>query len=214
MNEAREGGTVRPEGGEGALSFVFVRHGETEFNLRGLLAGSTDVALTARGTQQAAAAAAALAAEPVRRVFTSPLRRARDTARAIAARHGVAPEIVQDLRERNWGTLEGRTFPADLYHPHPPGGEAMGAYLDRLRAAMACILPFAGAPGVVVVAHAGVFDGLCRVLAGLTAPPLIANAAPVWFGAVPGEPGRWRVLPLDPAALVAPGAAAVAGCAR
>ncbi|MGZ8230321.1 MAG: histidine phosphatase family protein, partial [Burkholderiales bacterium] len=80
--------------------FYFLRHGETETNAAGLVAGSLDVDLTARGREQALAAAEALADEPITGVYTSPLKRARETAEPIAARLRLPLNVVEDLAER------------------------------------------------------------------------------------------------------------------
>jgi broad specificity phosphatase PhoE len=68
------------------------------------------VPLTERGLRQAEALAEALAGVKVDAVYSSPLRRAIDTARAIASRHGL--EVVPDdrLTEMDVGDLDGLTF--------------------------------------------------------------------------------------------------------
>ena len=162
-------------------SFVFVRHGQTTFNLRGVLAGATDVPLTEQGVREAERTAAVLSGETVRRVYVSPLRRAAETGRIIAAVHGIEPVPVEAFRERSWGELEGKTFPADLGHPHPPGGESMGSFLERLKRGVESIFDDARTPGVVVVAHGGVFHGLCTALCGAPLPGVIGNAVPARF---------------------------------
>lgn len=75
---------------------VFCRHGETESNVGGWLAGSRDVSLTERGRAQARAAAAALAAQgsPVVAIYSSPQRRARETANVIGAALGLPVAVV------------------------------------------------------------------------------------------------------------------------
>ena len=88
--------------------FYFVRHGETETNAAGLIAGSLDVVLTARGREQAFAAGEALSSEPITAIYVSPLKRARETAEPIAARFHLPLIILDDLAERRWGALEGR----------------------------------------------------------------------------------------------------------
>jgi broad specificity phosphatase PhoE len=87
---------------------AFVRHGETPPNRAGLLLGRSDVALTDEGRAQAQRVAGALAGLGVERVFTSPLRRACDTAAPIAAACGQAVEVDERLVEVDYGEWEGR----------------------------------------------------------------------------------------------------------
>src|SRR6056297_2314192 len=60
-----------------------VRHGETDWNLRGLVQGSTDIPLNERGYSQARAAGAYLAGEQWDYLYASPLSRAHKTAVTI-----------------------------------------------------------------------------------------------------------------------------------
>lgn len=89
---------------------LFVRHGETDWNLDGRYQGHADVQLNERGRTQARALAEALAAEPVDAIYTSDLSRARDTAEIVAARLGITVVADPDLREIDVGAVEGLTF--------------------------------------------------------------------------------------------------------
>lgn len=87
---------------------VFARHGQTAPNRDGLVLGRADPELTDEGRRQADLLAAALAAEPVAKILTSPLLRARQTAEAVSAACGVPAIIDERLVEIDWGTWEGR----------------------------------------------------------------------------------------------------------
>lgn len=87
-----------------------MRHGETDSNRRGLALGRADVPLNERGRWQAQRLAAALAAEPVLAVYSSPLSRALDTARPIADAHGLEVQTEPGLIEMDIGQAEGLTF--------------------------------------------------------------------------------------------------------
>ena len=84
---------------------ILVRHGQTATNVEGLLVGMTDVDLTEHGRRQALALRPHL--RDVAEVWTSPLLRARATA-LIALPHVAHHEVVDDLREINYGAFEGR----------------------------------------------------------------------------------------------------------
>jgi glucosyl-3-phosphoglycerate phosphatase len=83
------------------------RHGETEHNVGGIYQGQLDSHLSARGREQAAAAAEALARRGAVRLLASDLARASDTADALAARTGLAVEHDPRLREIHVGRWQG-----------------------------------------------------------------------------------------------------------
>jgi broad specificity phosphatase PhoE len=87
-----------------------LRHGESHVNIsRTFSYLHVDLGLTARGVEQARAVANYFADKPIRRVFSGPLQRARQTAEPIARTTGAPLEIVEPLRELNVGSLEGRS---------------------------------------------------------------------------------------------------------
>ena len=88
-----------------------VRHGETEYNRRSLALGRADAPLNETGRRQAERLREALADAPLAAVYASPLARAFDTARSIAAAHGKAVLVEDGLVEMDIGEVEGLTFP-------------------------------------------------------------------------------------------------------
>ena len=84
-----------------------VRHGQTDWNKQGLLQGSFDTPLNARGLEQARELAEILDIEPDV-VFTSPLRRAIQTAKVISKKFQKPITVVDGLRERSYGSFEGQ----------------------------------------------------------------------------------------------------------
>ena len=88
-------------GDPGAGELILVRHGEQDFPSDWTVGANefVDPPLSARGRRQAEAAGRALSGRPVGAVYSSNLERARHTAEAIGAHHGLTPEIVDDLRE-------------------------------------------------------------------------------------------------------------------
>jgi broad specificity phosphatase PhoE len=102
------------------MRLYFVRHGESECNLTWEFSNTgVKHPLTAKGVQQAHTLAARLAeAGDVRKVYTSPLLRARQTAHIMGDTLHVPVEETDALREFSAGVLEGRSDPAawDIYH--------------------------------------------------------------------------------------------------
>ena len=92
------------------MRLFLVRHGETESNRLGLALGRADIPLNERGRWQAQRLAQALAAEPLVAVYSSPLCRALDTARPIAAEHRLEAQTEAGLIEMDIGEIEGLTF--------------------------------------------------------------------------------------------------------
>jgi broad specificity phosphatase PhoE len=82
-----------------------LRHGETEWSLSGAHTSRTDLPLTPEGELRAAAVGKVLSAQKFALVLSSPMKRARDTARLA----GFQPEITDDLREWDYGDYEGLT---------------------------------------------------------------------------------------------------------
>ncbi len=92
------------------MRLYLVRHGETESNRKGLALGRADVPLNDTGREQAQRVANALAAEPLAAVYSSPLARTLDTARALAGRHSLEVQIEPGLIEMDIGEADGLTF--------------------------------------------------------------------------------------------------------
>lgn len=87
---------------------LLVRHGETEWNRLLRIQGcNSDIPLNETGKQQAASLASRLKSEPIQAIYSSPLRRSRETARAIARPHRLKVQLEPDLRELDLGELEG-----------------------------------------------------------------------------------------------------------
>ena len=148
-------------------SLYFTRHGETVWNVENKICGVTDIPLTDKGRAQARALGRRLAAEPtgITRILCSPLVRASETARLIAAETGLPLTVEPRLREQAFGRYEGtpRNGPAFAlaklhFIDRFDGGESMlqlaariYALLDELR----------GQDGpVLLVAH----NGIARVV--------------------------------------------------
>lgn len=175
-------------------TFYFVRHGETTLNAQGVIAGWIDTPLTDLGRAQAEAAADRLASVAVGSVFSSHLVRARDTAAAIAARHGgLTVTAVPGIAERNLGVWEGQPQDVLVRSAKPEGGEGPQEFHERCLAALATIR---GRPPLVVVGHSGTFRVLRTHLCGGDTEDRIPNGHPVRFDppAVPGGAWRYAVL--------------------
>jgi broad specificity phosphatase PhoE len=114
-----------------------IRHGETEWSFSGRHTSRTDIPLTEQGEQDARKLGERLRAASFRRVFTSPMQRARQTC-ALAELTPVS-EIEPDLAEWDYGDYEGlrsgeirQTRPDwNLFRDGCPGGEMPAQVSDR-----------------------------------------------------------------------------------
>ncbi|TAL47545.1 histidine phosphatase family protein [archaeon] len=91
------------------MKLIFVRHGETEENIQGVIQGHLPGRLSEKGKQQIADASKQLENEHIDYIYSSDLARAADTTKGIAKHHPNAPiEFVKELRERNYGEFTGK----------------------------------------------------------------------------------------------------------
>jgi len=151
------------------MRLILARHGETASNRDGLGLGLQDVPLTEKGRHQAEALAEALAETKVVAVYSSPLRRALDTAKAIAFRHGLEVVVDEGLTEMDVGELDGLSFEEMRgRYPEfisrwlgeeagtlrmPGGGESLQEVQDRARESVRRMAERHGRETVVVVTH-------------------------------------------------------------
>jgi broad specificity phosphatase PhoE len=151
---------------------ILIRHGQTLANVAGRWEGWSDSALTPLGRAQAQAVANRLAAEchKATAVYTSPLRRALQTATIIGTVLELRPVSVDNLKEINFGELDGIS-PAEMETRHPalfirwkdrtdmefkwPSGERRGDFFRRAARACDHILSQHINESVAVVAHGG-----------------------------------------------------------
>ncbi len=182
---------VAPDLGAPA-TFLLLRHGETALTPQKRFSGSggTDPELSDAGRRQAECAAEAFAAygpergtEPVQEIVSSPLRRCRETAGAVAARLGLEVRIEDGLRETDFGAWEGLTF-SEVRERHRAdldawlasakaaptgGGESFSEVSRRVAAARDRLIARYAGRTVLVVTHVTPIKTLVRLALG--APP-------------------------------------------
>ena len=121
------------------MKLYIIRHGQTDWNVEGKIQGRQDIPLNDMGRRQARALAEGMESRPVAAVYSSPQKRAMETAETLARAQGMAVIPVPELAEIGYGDWEGRTASdilakeRKLYeewwqHPAtvaPPGGETL-----------------------------------------------------------------------------------------
>ncbi|MFD3607664.1 bifunctional RNase H/acid phosphatase [Streptomyces atroolivaceus] len=174
-----------PDLGEPA-TFILLRHGETALTPEKRFSGSggSDPELSETGRHQAACAAEAFAARgTVQEIVSSPLRRCRETASAVAGRLGLEVRIDEGLRETDFGAWEGLTF-AEVRERHGSdlttwlaspdaaptgGGESFAEVAERVSATRDRLIARHAGRTVLLVTHVTPIKTLVRLALG--APP-------------------------------------------
>jgi len=161
-------------------SIILVRHGQTAWNAAEVFRGRIDIELDETGLKQAELLAEYLSRRKLEAVYSSPLKRAVQTAEAIASHHGLDVEIAPDLNDMDFGEWQGLSvqevegrfnelFAAWVSDPHRvrmPFGENLDDVCQRALAVVNQIVDKHGGT-VVLVSHRVVNKVLICALLGL-----------------------------------------------
>lgn len=147
-----------------------IRHGEPAAEARHRCYGSLDVGLSQKGQEQMEHVAEYLKSEPIAYVYSSPRSRAQQGARTLASSVSQPVEVVEDLREIDFGDFEGLSYDEiairypDLYRKwmeEPtealfPNGESFPEMRTRVLKAFEAIQCAHDGQTLAVVSHGGV----------------------------------------------------------
>ena len=160
---------------------LLVRHGQTEWNRVVRFRGRTDLGLDQVGWTQARALARRLANWPIKAIYTSPLRRARQTAEPLARQLGLSIQPTEGLLDIDYGRWQGRT-PEEVAQAEPrlyqlwleepqrvqiPGGESLSLVQQRVRLTMEEVVARHPDEMVLLIGHQVVNKVLICTLLGL-----------------------------------------------
>ncbi len=178
-----------------ARSFYFIRHGQTDWNLEGRMQGQTDIPLNNTGREQAHAAIPYFKDLDIDLIVSSPLSRAYETAEIINQTIKVPIKTNKDLRERSFGSNEGRVAKVvkEEYarnqnmkvqidfngFPQSLDAEASDDYKNRLFAALDDILTEFDSEKILISAHNGFFKVMSHILVDDASP--CENGVPYFF---------------------------------
>ena len=173
--------------------FYFLRHGQTDWNLQHKLMGNQDVELNEAGREQAINAAYAFNGVEISKIFSSSLKRAIETGKIIAQVHDIELETLVGLKERSFGSFEGKennnvSFLSDANIAID--GEK---YLDFEKRVIEAIRKILLSPYKypVIVAHSGVFKILAHLLARKQDVP--CPNCEVFFFTPPALSDKWEI---------------------
>jgi len=163
------------------VPFWFLRHGETDYNAKGLSQGALDISLNETGRAQAALAGPQLAGRGIVAIVSSPMQRTRETTAIVNEVLRLPVTYEPELREVVFGGMEGKPllpwfndWLAGTYTPD--GAETFAALTIRVRQALTRVLAQPGP--LLIVAHGGVFRAI-RTLLGVPEAGFTANAQPL-----------------------------------
>lgn len=151
------------------MAFYFVRHGESEANRNGVVAGGgCDAPLTDLGRRQAVEAGQKAYELNFHTIYHSPMIRARDTATIINQTKQVPMHLIHDLKEWDLGDWTGinQDELTDLVLNQgldPVNGETRDAHHDRVEQTILSILDKEEKP-FMIVAHGGTFVAMAERL--------------------------------------------------
>lgn len=148
--------------------FYFVRHGETDWNKRGLYQGLTDIPLNNTGIEQAVTIASLLKNEHIAHIVTSPLTRAKQTAEIINNQLSRPITTIDELKELSLGEKEGQPIGDEVFFENwfsgitPNGIESQVDFDERV---LRGLLKGLNLPApTLFVSHGGVFYAISRLL--------------------------------------------------
>lgn len=191
---------LNPSARAKAAHLCVTRHGETDWNRRGILQGWLDVPINDLGRRQAQEMAAGFAGTGFSAVWSSPLARSRETADIIAAAlHLPPPSCHEGIKERHFGAIQG--IPKDelaelnpalleqILRRNPAasfiGGESMDEFGDRVLGALDDIGMQHRGERVLVISHGWVMDVVTRHVNGLPRDTILPvkpkNGDSVWI---------------------------------
>jgi alpha-ribazole phosphatase len=159
------------------MKVLLIRHGKTLENEAGLYVGSTDTSLSAQGMVELNAIKNIYEPWVSKELIlvSSPMKRCKETAEILFENHSI-DEIVEDLRETDFGIFEGKHYEelkedsryrhwVDTYEIEaPPGGEAYTDFVDRVLASYKSLVrkygtiegELASTKTLAIVCHGGV----------------------------------------------------------
>lgn len=160
------------------MKLYFVRHGETEMNVRNMFYGWYDVDINEKGVMQAEELRDAFREIPVDAIYSSDLKRAMHTAEIIAEGRPVVK--MPQFRELYYGKWENRTWEemteadrvllrqwrTDWEHLTMPEGEAFMDFYDRVTAGLERIIRENKGKHVLIVSHNGALSAMHCHLTG------------------------------------------------
>jgi broad specificity phosphatase PhoE len=180
-------------------SFFFVRHGQTDWNAKGILQGHNDIPLNQTGKDQAYELAKNVREHKFDVIITSTLSRAFETAEIINQLQSLPIVPRDDLREAC--SIEAakyilaskgikRKINFDFVKPHPEGPKE---FIKRIETAIHSVFEEYQSEKLLIVAHGGVLAAMCEIFQHQVIPT--PNCQLIFFDWL--EEGKYRISHAD-----------------
>ncbi|MDR3623534.1 MAG: histidine phosphatase family protein [Chlamydiales bacterium] len=166
--------------------FYFIRHGQTDYNTSSQKVDHDDVSLNSVGFQQAKAVEPIMANLSIKSVCFSPLKRAKETKEAIAARLQAAYYEIAELRECStqiWNDMT--SCGAYAYHD---SRDHVRNFMQRTLSGINQALSYEGP--ALIIAHGGIHWAMCCLMSITGHEWAIDNCLPVHFSLT--SEGNWK----------------------
>ena len=153
------------------MKLIFIRHGQTDWNVRGKIQGSYDIELNETGIRQAIELSDKLTKHKYefKKIYSSPQKRALNTAKILSDSSNIEYVVIDDLREINMGEWEGlswkevdenypteyKEWKSNRRYTSPPKGESYEDMLQRVIKALHKIIN-ENKDDVVIITHSAV----------------------------------------------------------
>lgn len=164
--------TITPNTEPSVTRFFFIRHGQTEHNIKKILQGHLDTSLNDEGRSQALKLADAVKEIPFDKIYSSDLTRCRETLGAVLEAMETKPSVAytEHLRERHMGIIEGMHIDDAIRHGEKHGksyrdfGESVDVFTERIGKYLEQVgQETTGMKNVAVVSHGGTIRSVLRL---------------------------------------------------
>ncbi len=162
------------------IRLYLIRHGETEWNKARRFQGWTDIELSDEGKSQAALLGERFKKIDVDEIYSSPLKRAVETAKAIADNKNIEIKMNENFKEINFGEWEGLTateisqkfgsgFDEFIKYPEMgsfPGEMSFDNVTERIKRGLKEVIDGKDDKNIVIVSHGGIVRLIIKYLMG------------------------------------------------
>lgn len=147
--------------------FYFLRHGETDWNKKGIYMGQKDIPLNELGKMQAQGVHQHIKSEPITHIVSSPLIRALETAQIINQALKLPITILDELKERSLGGREGTQYNSCFFEESLESNDEKHSELRegfQIRVIQGIRKALQIDQNILIVSHGGVYACLVRIM--------------------------------------------------
>lgn len=156
--------------------FYFIRHGETNFNKEKRYTGLYDISLNKEGIEQVKQSLYLLKEQNISVIYSSPLKRALETATIISKYLNIPIKIINNFKERDFGVFQAKKKPNYKKKCFYKGQTLYEYQRDTIRGYKKI-----NTDNFLIVAHSGTYKALNKYILNTNISKTVTNALPVCF---------------------------------